>query len=122
MTGRPWVDVWSHESSATWTTGTNRFGAAVTALGNGQVLVAGGGGGAEGTVAASPRPSSCTTPSRTSGRKLPNMPTGRAGGTALLLADGSVLIVGGYGKDDDRWQECDRAGGMDAAIRYVPGR
>ena len=67
MTGRPWVDVWSHESSATWTTGTSRFGAAVTALGNGQVLVAGGDSGTQ-DRAASPRRSSCTTPPRTSGR------------------------------------------------------
>jgi large repetitive protein len=121
MTGRPWVDVWSHESSATWSTGTNRIGAAVAALANDQVLIAGGGGGAEGSVGIT-RSVQLYDPAKDQWTKLPNMPTGRSGGTALLLADDSALIVGGYGNDENRWTECDRAGGMDTAIRYVPGR
>lgn len=121
MTGRPWVDVWSHESSATWTTGVSRLGAAVAALGNGQVLVAGGGGGAEGDVGLT-RSAQLYHPAKNQWTKLPNLPAGRAGGTALLLADGSALIVGGYSSDEDRWQDCDRAGGLATAIRYVPGR
>ena len=121
MTGRPWVDVWSHESSATWATGTSRFGAAAVALGNGRVLVAGGDSGTqyEGSIT---RSAQLYDPAKDQWTKLPNMPAGRSGGTALLLADGSALIVGGYSNDENRWTECDHAGGLASAIRFVPGR
>jgi N-acetylneuraminic acid mutarotase len=90
-------------------------------LRSGRVLVAGGDSGvqSEGKVSRSVQ---VYIPAKNQWTQLPNMPAVRSGGTALLLADGSALILGGYSNDEDRWQDCDRAGGLATAIRYVPGR
>ena len=57
---------------------------------------------------------------------LPPMPEPRAGGAAVTLTDGSVLIVGGYnetmtfGGTDCETQ--DQPTGLASAVRFVPGR
>jgi hypothetical protein len=49
---------------------------------------------------------------------LPPMPEPRAGGAAVALSDGSVLLVGGY-----VWQSVETGGqqaALASAIRFVP--
>ena len=57
---------------------------------------------------------------------LPPMPEPRAGGAAVTLADGSVLIVGGYNETadvgDTDCQTQDQPTGLASAVRFVPGR
>ena len=56
---------------------------------------------------------------------LPPMPEPRAGGVAVTLADGSVLIVGGYNETADLGTDCetpDQPTGLASAVRFVPGR
>ncbi len=57
---------------------------------------------------------------------LPPMPEPRAGGVAVTLTDGSVLIVGGYNEtltfDDTDCETQDQPTGLASAVRFVPGQ
>jgi Kelch motif. len=102
------------------TLGVRRLaGAMVARLPDGRVLVAGGAGA---IPKGSPYSNTYTTastelydPATDTWWPLPPMPEARAGGATVVLADGSVLLVGGY--DDDSAGERIV---LTSAIRFVP--
>lgn len=90
--GTPWVSAIDPASERLVATpGTQHQAAFVARLGDGTVLIAGGTTGGSVTAAAE-----LFEPA--TGRLIPvtDMPEGRADGDAVLLPDGSVLLVGGY--------------------------
>lgn len=88
--------------------GPRRTSAYVGALADGRVLVAGGDSprwdGPE------TRAAEILDPADDTWTSIPDLPTARAGGIAVPLPDGSVLLVGGHGYD----------GFVRETIRYVP--
>ena len=86
----------------------NLEGAMVAPLSDGRILVAGGGGreGWDSTTMAE-----LYDPMTDTWANLPPMPEARRDGSALVLADRSILILGGSGND----------GLLTSAIRFVPG-
>jgi hypothetical protein len=86
-------------------------GASAVRMSDGRVLVAGG-TGVKVTDAAG-----LYDPTANTWSALPSLPTPRADSTALLLADGSVLVVGGRGEDP----LCDGCTGITGAVRFIPG-
>ena len=104
--------------------GHSRDGSLAVRLRDGRVLVAGGG---------DPRLDTPPTnaadlydPVANTWLALPPMPEPRAGGAAVLLVDGSVLVVGGQGGTPT----CEQSGtcqcgagatGTSSAVRFVPG-
>lgn len=109
--GQTWASGYSEDRSEYLATpGVRRLHALAASLADGRVLVAGGdSGGPEytGTVTAS---AELYEPATGTWTALPDMPIARADGEAVLLSDGSVLLVGGYGPD----------GFARTAIRMVP--
>jgi hypothetical protein len=97
------------------TPGVDLAGAFAAALPGGRVLVAGGitytAIGAESWDVT--RLARLYDPRMNTWSSLPSMPTGRQGGVAVALADGSVLLIGG-----DRYSSGDSA----TAVRFVPSR
>ena len=89
-----------------------QVGAAAARMGDGRVLVAGG------TGISVTDSAGLYDPATNTWSALAPLPTPRADSTALLLADGSVLIVGGRGAD----QLCDDCTGITGAVRFIPGR
>ena len=107
--GQPWATVRSADG-ATWLTtpGVGRRAALAARMADGRVLIAGGAAGQHaGDVTGS---AELFEPATGGSTPLPALPQGRADGEAILLADGSVLLVGGY----------DRNGFLRTAIRLVP--
>jgi hypothetical protein len=72
-----------------------RFGPAVAVLADGSVLVAGGNGWRTDTSSPTLASAEAYDPETGSWTALPDMPGPRAGATAVSLADGSVLLIGG---------------------------
>jgi hypothetical protein len=71
-------------------------GAQAAAIPDGRVLVAGGGGiSINGTEAGASDVAELYDPATDSWTAVPGMPGARSGGSAVALADGSVLLVGG---------------------------
>lgn len=117
--GRPYAKV---RTDAGWaiTPTVSRGGAYAAKLADGRVLIAGGDGtGVEGggVVTAS---AEIYDPGSNAWTNVSSLPSPRAGGTALRLADGSVLLVGGYAASEDQWGSCDQPVGLAATIRFVP--
>lgn len=117
------VDPGAPSSVPLATRGVRRLtGALVARLSDGRVLVA---GGADAVPEGSPHSDTYTAttaelydPAADTWSPLPPMPEPRAGGAVVGLADGSVLLVGGYS---------DPAEGQDrvilaSAVRFVPSR
>ncbi len=100
--GQPYAVTWDHATGQAYETpGVPRMGAVVAPLPDGRVLVAGGGGTAEyqdqyQTASLSHSSAELYDPTTDTWSPLPPMPEARAGGTAVVLTDGSVLLVGGY--------------------------
>jgi hypothetical protein len=88
-------------------TGEIGFGAAVTSLADGSVLVSGG-TSQSGAVASV----QTWDPKTNSWKSNDPMPTARAGQSATLLLDGSVLIAGGW---------LDQLNPLATALQYLPG-
>jgi hypothetical protein len=103
--------------------GRSRSEPLVARLADGRVLVAGGIDGA--TVGPSAE-ADLYDPATNTWTTLPPMPEPRAGGAAVALPDGSVLLVGGDGIFDDcplvdADCECgEGTTGLASAIRFVP--
>jgi hypothetical protein len=105
------------------TQGVRRLaGAMVARLPDGRVLVAGGAGA---IPEGSPYSNTYTTdwaelydPTTDAWSPLPPMPEARAGGAAVVLTDGSVLLVGGYTEQPGE-QGSERIV-LTSAIRFVP--
>jgi hypothetical protein len=95
-------------------------GAMVARLPDGRVLVAGGAGEMIRYAQHVDRSNTSAAvetydPTTGSWSSLPDLPEPRAGGAAVVLADGSVLLVGGY---DD--QTNDQRTALSSAVRFVP--
>lgn len=92
-------------------------------LPDGSILIAGGG---RYDLSSDNYPATKQTvryhPSADAWTALPDMPEARAGAAAVVLRDGSVLVVGG--RDEAyRTANCDQpAGGLATAVRFVPDR
>jgi hypothetical protein len=101
--------------------GHSRHGALVARLPDGRVLVAGGerftGYDTYVTVASA----DLYDPDADTWSSLPPMPEARAGGAAVVLADGSVLIVGGYNESPVS-ESGERPTGLASAVRFVASR
>lgn len=95
----------------------NLLGAMVAALPDGRVLIAGGGGSYQSTGPASPS-TELYDPATDTWTPLPPMPEARAGGAAVILTDGSVLLVGGHTEQPGE-QGSERIV-LTSAIRFVP--
>jgi hypothetical protein len=108
------------------TPGILRRNALAARLPDGRVLVAGGDGGYRyaGGSGPSPNPVSVTAtaelydPATDTWSPLHPMPEARAGGAAVVLADGSVLLVGGYNEASAE-QGYERIT-LESAVRFVP--
>ena len=117
--GEPFA-VWEdHATGQVYRTpGMPRWNAFVARLPGGRVLVAGGEGRLINTVVPAVPLAETYDPS-TGWSPLPPMPEGRAGGAAVVLTDGSVLLAGGY-----TWRDEGASGwmrvGVGSAIRFVP--
>jgi N-acetylneuraminic acid mutarotase len=113
-----WISAWSHEPPyESWTSvNPNRAGAVAVALGDGRILVAGGGAGQgswadeDGATASA----QLYDPDTDDWSKAPGMPQPRTWAmpmdpvnASVLLEDGSVLVVGGTSQGQP-------------AIRFVP--
>lgn len=101
--------------------------AVAATLADGRLLVAGGeqatcgadGGGGDTYVAV--ESASLYDPANDTWLPLPPMPEPRAGGTPVVLSDGSVLIVGGYTENTALSQLCGwDATGLASTVRFVP--
>jgi hypothetical protein len=104
-----WVDDYE-TGHKTETAGVrNLEGAAVAQLPDGRILVAGGVGPNRWDATAVAQLYDSTTDSWSD---LPPMPKARRDGSALVLTDGSILVLGGSGDD----------GPLASAIRFVPER
>ncbi|HEY4753465.1 MAG TPA: kelch repeat-containing protein, partial [Candidatus Limnocylindrales bacterium] len=119
LAGPAWFDGWTHTDGSSWTSGSSRYDAIAALLADGRVLVAGGSTGIqyEGVVGRSTALYEPATGRWTAG---PAMPAPRAGAAAARLPSGDVLVVGGYTSDDDRWQNCEHAGGTAVTLRFAP--
>jgi hypothetical protein len=102
--------------AGTWrqTPGVDLTGAFVAALPGGHVLVAGGTtyNGTDSWEAS--RVARLYDPATNTWSSLPSMPTGRQGGMAIALADGSILLIGGNESSTDS--------GAATAVRFAPAR
>jgi hypothetical protein len=75
------------------TPGEQRLGAAIARLADGRILVAGGGAGYQSVMVVS-ESAEAFDPATTTWSPVAAMPTAREGGTAIVIADGSILVVG----------------------------
>ena len=115
--GQTWLSEWDPATDKEWQTpGDRRLHAFVARLGDGRVLIAGGDALSEDGVT---RSAELYDPTTNAWTQLPPMPEPRAGGSAVTLADGSVLLVGGYNAS---WpaSSCDEPYGMTTVIRFAP--
>ena len=106
--------------------------AVASTLADGRVLVAGGErdtcgvDGLCGETYVAIDSASLYDPATDAWTALAPMPESRAGGAAVTLTDGSVVIVGGYNEtltfDDTDCQTQDQPTGLASAVRFVPGR
>ena len=117
--GQPcaWADDWETDTLAR-TPGVCHLGALVAALDDGRVLVAGGRGAYQ-TSAPNSATAELYDPATDSWSALPPMPEPRAVGAAVVLADGSVLLVGGYDERPSPDSGYERVV-LAPAIRFVP--
>jgi len=124
--GQPYAAVWNNATVSGdlhTTPGVPRLDALVARLPDGRILVAGGtatsDGSPDGTLIS--RSAEAYDPTTNRWAPLPSMPEVRAGGAAVVLTDGSVLVVGGYNSQtmDD---PCAEPYGLASAIRFVPSR
>jgi len=100
--GRPYAAM--HEPTETTTKTVSRLDSLVAGLKDGSVLVAGGYFGGRPT-----RNVERYDPTADTWSRLPNMPQARSSAAGIALADGSVMLVGGW---TEQWQP--------TAYRFVP--
>jgi N-acetylneuraminic acid mutarotase len=96
-----------------------RVNAMVARLPDGRVLVAGG----DLFVQSGPdvsRSAALYNPGTNRWSVLPPLPGPRAGGAAVALQDGSVLLVGGYSDQTSAWAACNEPQGLASTLRFVP--
>ncbi len=96
-------------------------GASVARLPGGRVLVAGGAGDSKpaegnGYLTSTSDAADLYDPAANSWSPVAPMPEPRAGGASVVLADGSVLVIGGYAKSPPDGERVD----LSSAIRFVP--
>lgn len=101
--------------------GESRSGALAAPLLDGRVLVAGGERVMGGESDMTTRTANLYDPATDTWTALSPMPEPRAGGAAVTLADGSVLIVGGHDEWPAGGNECTEGPtGLATAVRFVP--
>lgn len=116
--GQPYISIFDFSANREITTpAPDRSGAFVTRLADGRVLVAGGGDSSPSAI----RSAELYDPATDTWAPLPLMPEPRAGGVAVALTDGSVLLVGGWNDEATRWAGCDKPAGLATAVRFVLG-
>jgi hypothetical protein len=102
-------------------------GALAASLAGGRVLVAGGlrSLGDEKTNAVASTDAAVYDPATGTWTDLPPLPEPRAGGAAVTLDDGSVILVGGLVERPTRYENSENCSteptGNSSAIRFVPG-
>jgi hypothetical protein len=112
--------------------GFTRTGAIAARLADGRVLIAGGRADEESDgseMLGTAEVAGLYDPATNAIISLAPMPEGRFGAAATLLADGSVLVVGGRGSDEPcvfvaETEECPcetRSTGLASAVRFIPG-
>ena len=120
--GQTWIFVGEPGPARLETPGVrNLAGAMVARLPDGRVLVAGGSaatpnGSSLGSGAATGASAELYDPTLDTWSPLPSMPDVRAGGAAVVLEDGSVLLVGGL------IEQLQGRVVLASAIRFVPSR
>ena len=115
--GTPWATGYDPLHDVEWTSPGEPMGdrALVARLADGRVLVAGGLDATGASVATA----EVFDPATNAWSSLPNLPEPRAGGEAVALKDGSVLLVGGF-NDAAQPGVCDQPGGLTSTVRFVP--
>jgi Kelch motif len=95
--GEAFVSVWDYgPRERSWSSsGRDLAGAIAVKLADGQVLVAGGGGMLVESQSSIVRTARRYDPATRRWVRLPKMPLAKTGATAVLLDDGSVLVIGG---------------------------
>lgn len=124
--GRTYVIVGEPTAVTLVTPGVRRLtGPMVARLPDGRVLVAGGAGpselvvvpgGGTGYESFTSAAAELFDPATGAWSPLPPMPEARAGGAAVVLADGSVLVVGGYNHPPSMGD----GSVLSSAVRFVP--
>ena len=119
--GRAFIVAWPPNGAAlTETAGVGgRVNAMAARLPDGRVLVAGG----DLFVQSGPdvsRSAALYDPGTNRWSVPPPLPGPRAGGAAVALQDGSVLLVGGYGDLTSAWATCNEPQGLASTLRFVP--
>ena len=97
----------------------NRSGALVTRLGDGRVVVAGGGASVEFSEGFESS-AEAYDPGSDTWSDLPTLPAPLAYGSALTLADGSALLVGGARAPEDAFAACNEPAGTADPLRFQP--
>lgn len=90
-------------------------------LDDGRILVAGGQHVAEPEDLVALDTAELYDPAAGTWTTLPPMPEHRAGGAAVTLGDGSVLLVGGSYETQRSWDCAEGATGLVTTFRFVPG-
>jgi hypothetical protein len=115
--GTAWATGYDPLHDVEWTSPGEPLGdrALVAQLADGRVLVAGG----LDATGASLGTAELFDPATNAWSSLPKMPESRAGGAAVALKDGSVLLVGGF-NDATPAGACDQPSGLSSTVRFVP--
>jgi len=115
--GTAWASGYDPQHEVAWSSPGDPLGdrALVARLADGRVLVAGGLDGTGASLATA----EILDPATDGWSRLPPMPEARAGGAAIALPDGSVLLVGGF-NDATPAVACDQPGGLSSTVRFVP--
>jgi hypothetical protein len=113
--GQPWVFVGQTGVPLTTPGVRNLSGAMVAAMQDGRVLIAGGGGNSPDGLGGrhADNVSELYDPATNEWLALPPMPVGRLGGAVAVIADGSVVLVGGLADPEEQTM-------LTSAVRLVP--
>jgi hypothetical protein len=118
--GATYLVIEDPSTGARWESGAiDRVGALVTRLGDGRVLVAGGGDSTE-FAAEFESSAEAFDPRASTWSRLPPLPTPLARGAAVALPDGGALLIGGARSFEDTSVPCNQPVGRAEVLRFLP--